>query len=97
MLLQEMENHPVQCMAKTNYDFLARNNYPMKQLVQRNSDGDSSPTKSGESHQEASAVSDSSLNGQHTSPQSGNTFFFNDIIYTRNAFFPPIKFCGGFA
>ncbi|EEE59240.1 hypothetical protein OsJ_11241 [Oryza sativa Japonica Group] len=65
-----MENHPVQCMAKTNYDFLARNNYPMKQLVQRNSDGDSSPTKSGESHQEASAVSDSSLNGQHTSPQS---------------------------
>ncbi|KAF2939693.1 hypothetical protein DAI22_03g214200 [Oryza sativa Japonica Group] len=70
MLLQEMENHPVQCMAKTNYDFLARNNYPMKQLVQRNSDGDSSPTKSGESHQEASAVSDSSLNGQHTSPQS---------------------------
>uniref|UniRef100_A0A0E0KEZ1 Nuclear transcription factor Y subunit n=1 Tax=Oryza punctata TaxID=4537 RepID=A0A0E0KEZ1_ORYPU len=70
MLLQEMENHPVQCMAKTNYDFLSRNGYPMKQLVQRNSDGDSSPTKSGQSHQEASAVSDSSLNGQHTSPQS---------------------------
>uniref|UniRef100_A0A0D9VV69 Nuclear transcription factor Y subunit n=1 Tax=Leersia perrieri TaxID=77586 RepID=A0A0D9VV69_9ORYZ len=65
-----MENHPVQCMAKPNFDFLSGNGYPTKQLVQRNSDGDSSSTKSGQSHQETSAVSDNSLNGQHTSAQS---------------------------
>ncbi|XP_040378323.1 nuclear transcription factor Y subunit A-3-like isoform X2 [Oryza brachyantha] len=70
MLSQEMENHPVQFMGKANYDFLSGNGYPIKQLVHRNSDGDSSPTKSGQSHQEASAASDSSLNGQHTSAQS---------------------------
>ncbi|KAL5208978.1 hypothetical protein ABZP36_004601 [Zizania latifolia] len=76
MLLREMDNHPVHFMPKPNYvtnDFLSGNGYLMKKLVERNYDGDSSSTKSGQSHQEASAVSDSSLNGQHTSSQSGNS------------------------
>jgi hypothetical protein len=45
--------------------------HPVKLLVHRNSAGDSSSGKSEQSHQEASAVSDSSLDGQHTSTQSG--------------------------
>lgn len=71
MFLREMEEHPVHSMP--NYDFLSGNGYPMKQLVHsRYSDGDSSSTKSEQSHREASAVTDSSLNGQYTSTQSGN-------------------------
>ncbi|KAM0914641.1 hypothetical protein ACQ4PT_011383 [Festuca glaucescens] len=68
MLLQEMEHHPVQSMP--NYRILSGNGNPMTQLVHKNSAGDSSSGKSGQSHQEASVVSDSSLDGQHTSTQS---------------------------
>ncbi|XP_051214719.1 nuclear transcription factor Y subunit A-1 [Lolium perenne] len=68
MLLQEMEHHPVQSMPI--YRILSGNGNPMTQLVHKNSAGDSSSGKSGQSHQEASVVSDSSLDGQHTSTQS---------------------------
>lgn len=68
MLLQEMDHHLVQSMP--NYCILSGNGNPMTQLLHKNSVGDSSSGKSGQSHQEASAVSDSSLDGQHTSTQS---------------------------
>ncbi|KAL6878173.1 hypothetical protein ACP4OV_012343 [Aristida adscensionis] len=70
MLLQEMDGYPVHSMP--NYDFLSGNGYSMKQLVHSNSDGDSSSTKSEQSCQDLSAMSDISLNRQHTPTQSDN-------------------------
>jgi nuclear transcription factor Y alpha len=58
MLLQEMDGDPFHTMH--NYDFLSGNGYSMKQFTRSNSDKD------------LSAVSDSSLNGQHTPTQSDN-------------------------
>ncbi|KAK3151879.1 hypothetical protein QOZ80_3AG0251930 [Eleusine coracana subsp. coracana] len=55
-----------------NYDFLSGNGYSVKQLAHSNSDEDSSSTKSEQPRQDLSAVSDSSLNGQHTPIQSDN-------------------------
>jgi len=70
MLLQEMDGDPFHTMQ--NYDFLSGNGYSMKQLIHSNSDKDSSSTKSEQSRQDLSTVSDSSLNGQHTPTQSDN-------------------------
>ncbi|KAJ1296728.1 hypothetical protein BS78_01G324700 [Paspalum vaginatum] len=70
MLMREMDGDPFHPIP--NYDFLSGNGYSMKQLVRSNSDGDSSSRKSEQSHQDLSAVSDSSLNGQQTPTQSGN-------------------------
>ncbi|CAN6284387.1 unnamed protein product [Urochloa humidicola] len=70
MLLREMDGDPFGTMP--NYDFLSGNGYSMKQLIRSNSDRDSSSTKSEQSRQDLSAVSDSSLNGQHTPTQSDN-------------------------
>uniref|UniRef100_A0ACD5YXN8 Uncharacterized protein n=2 Tax=Avena sativa TaxID=4498 RepID=A0ACD5YXN8_AVESA len=63
-----MENHPGNPIS--NYDFLSGNGYHTKQSGHKNYDHDSSLTKSARSQQEASAVSDSSLNEQHTSRSS---------------------------
>ncbi|CAN6312382.1 unnamed protein product [Urochloa humidicola] len=70
MLLREMDGDPFGTMP--NYDFLSGNGYSVKQLIRSNSDRDSSSTKSEQSRQDLSAVSDSSLNGQHTPTQSDN-------------------------
>nr|TKV95587.1 hypothetical protein SEVIR_9G372900v2 [Setaria viridis] len=70
MLLREMDGDPFHTMP--NYDFLSGNGYSMKQLNCSNSDRDSSSTKSEQSRQDLSAVSDGSLNGQHTPTQSEN-------------------------
>ncbi|OEL34838.1 hypothetical protein BAE44_0004146 [Dichanthelium oligosanthes] len=100
MLLREMDGVPFNTMP--NYDFLSGNGYSMKQLIRSNSDRDSSSTKSEQSRQDLSAVSDSSLNGQHTPTQSDN----NDSCGKRDqgmmksvlsfgnpeAAFPPPKF-----
>lgn len=101
MFLREMDGAPFHPMP--NYDFLSGNGgYSMKQLASSNSDRDSSSTKSEQSRQDLSAVSDSSLNGQHTPTQSGN----NDGCRKRDqdmvksvlsfgspeATFPPQKF-----
>ncbi|XP_062215366.1 nuclear transcription factor Y subunit A-7-like isoform X2 [Phragmites australis] len=68
MLQRKMDGYPVHSMP--NYDFLSGGGYSMKQFVLSNSEGDSSSTKSEQSRQDLSAVSDSSLNGQHTPKQS---------------------------
>ncbi|CAL4923124.1 unnamed protein product [Urochloa decumbens] len=70
MLLREMDGDPFGTMP--NYDFMSGNGYSLKQLIRSNSDRDSSSTKSEQSRQDLSAVSDSSLNGQHTPTQSDN-------------------------
>jgi nuclear transcription factor Y alpha len=70
MLLQEMDGDPFHTMH--NYDFLSGNGYSMKQFTRSNSDKDSLSKKSEQSRQDLSAVSDSSLNGQHTPTQSDN-------------------------
>ncbi|KAF8728962.1 hypothetical protein HU200_018264 [Digitaria exilis] len=69
MLLPEMDGVAFHTMP--NFDFLSGNGYSVKQLIHSNSDRDSSSTKSEQSGQALSAVSDSSLNGQHTKTQSG--------------------------
>ncbi|XP_062189757.1 nuclear transcription factor Y subunit A-3-like [Phragmites australis] len=68
-LLREMEDQPVNPMSKSNHGFLSGNVYQMKQSGHKIHDRDSS-SESGRSHLEASAVSESSLNAQHTSTQS---------------------------
>ncbi|CAN6306290.1 unnamed protein product [Urochloa humidicola] len=80
MFLREMDGDPFGTMP--NYEFLSGNGYSVKQLIRSNSDRDSSSThslafrltltKSEQSRQDLSAVSDSSLNGQHTPTQSDN-------------------------
>ncbi|XP_062215364.1 nuclear transcription factor Y subunit A-7-like isoform X1 [Phragmites australis] len=70
MLQRKMDGYPVHSMP--NYDFLSGGGYSMKQFVLSNSEGDSSSTKSEQSRQDLSAVSDSSLNGQHTPKQSAD-------------------------
>jgi hypothetical protein len=60
-------------------DFLSGSGCRTKNLGHKNYDQDSSSTKSGRSQQEASAMSDSSLNGQRTSrssAQSGIMLYF---------------------
>ncbi|CAN6289154.1 unnamed protein product [Urochloa humidicola] len=69
MLLRGMDGDPFGTLP--NYDFLSGNGYSLKQLIRSNSDRDSSSTKSEQSRQDLYAVSDSSLNGQHTPTQSG--------------------------
>ncbi|CAM0906693.1 unnamed protein product [Alopecurus aequalis] len=66
-----MEDHPGHPIS--NYDFLSGNGYHTKKQGLKNNDQDSSSTKSGQSQQEASAVSDSSLNEQHTSRSAGQS------------------------
>uniref|UniRef100_A0A0A9DJ42 Nuclear transcription factor Y subunit n=1 Tax=Arundo donax TaxID=35708 RepID=A0A0A9DJ42_ARUDO len=66
-----MEDHPVHPMSKSNNGFLSGNGYQMKQFGHKIHNRDSS-SESGRSHQEASAVSESSINEQHTSTQSDN-------------------------
>ncbi|XP_062215367.1 nuclear transcription factor Y subunit A-3-like isoform X3 [Phragmites australis] len=78
MLQRKMDGYPVHSMP--NYDFLSGGGYSMKQFVLSNSEGDSSSTKSEQSRQDLSAVSDSSLNGQHTPKQSDN----NDSYVKRD-------------
>ncbi|WVZ66658.1 hypothetical protein U9M48_015848 [Paspalum notatum var. saurae] len=70
LLLRETEDHPVHPMSKSNHGPLSRNDYEMKHLGHKVQDSDSS-SESDQSHQEASAVSESSLN-EHTSTQSDN-------------------------
>uniref|UniRef100_A0A0A9DST5 Nuclear transcription factor Y subunit n=1 Tax=Arundo donax TaxID=35708 RepID=A0A0A9DST5_ARUDO len=66
-----MEDHPVHPMSKSNNGFLSGNGYQMKQFGHKIHDRDSS-LESGRSHQEASAVSENSINEQHISTQSDN-------------------------
>jgi nuclear transcription factor Y alpha len=80
MLLQEMDGDPFHTMH--NYDFLSGNGYSMKQFTRSNSDKDSLSKKSEQSRQDLSAVSDSSLNGQHTPTQSGKAFPYTLYIST---------------
>ncbi|KAL6650122.1 hypothetical protein ACP70R_014346 [Stipagrostis hirtigluma subsp. patula] len=72
MLLKEMDGYSIHSMP--NYDFLSGNGYSMKQFFHSNSDGDSSSTKSEQSRQDLSAVSDSNLNVQHTPTQSDRVY-----------------------
>ncbi|KAJ1291817.1 hypothetical protein BS78_02G346000 [Paspalum vaginatum] len=70
VLLRETEDHPVHLMSKSNRGPLSRNDYAMKHLGHKVQDRDSS-SESDRSHQEASAVSEGSLN-ENTSTQSDN-------------------------
>uniref|UniRef100_A0A0A9GKR9 Nuclear transcription factor Y subunit n=1 Tax=Arundo donax TaxID=35708 RepID=A0A0A9GKR9_ARUDO len=100
MRLQEMDGYPFHSMP--NYDFLSGNGYSMKQFVLGNPDGDSSSTKSEQCCQDLSAVSDSSLNGQHTPTQSDNNDSCGKVdqgmvksvlsLGNPEATFPPPKF-----
>jgi len=69
-LLREVEDHPVHPMSKSNHGFLSGNDHEMKHLGHKIHDKDLS-SESGQSHQEAPAVSESSLN-ENTSTQSGS-------------------------
>lgn len=66
-----MEDHPGHPIS--NYDFLSGNGCHTKKLGHKIYDQDSSSTKSGRSQQEASAMSDSNLNEQHTSRSSAQS------------------------
>ncbi|XP_034581370.1 nuclear transcription factor Y subunit A-5 isoform X1 [Setaria viridis] len=65
-----VKDHPVHPMSKSNHGVLSGNDHEMKHLGHKIHDRDSS-SGSGQSHQEASAVSETSLN-EHTSIQSDN-------------------------
>ncbi|PAN14763.1 hypothetical protein PAHAL_2G443000 [Panicum hallii] len=69
-LLREVEDHPVHPMSKSNHGFFSGNGHEKKHLGHKIHDRDSS-SESGQSHQEAPAVSESSLN-ENTSTQSDN-------------------------
>ncbi|KAL6657616.1 hypothetical protein ACP70R_005396 [Stipagrostis hirtigluma subsp. patula] len=68
--MPEMEDHPNHPISKSNHGFMPVNGFQMKHLGHNIHRNDSS-SESGQSHQEASAVSESSLNEQHTT-QSDN-------------------------
>ncbi|CAN6199763.1 unnamed protein product [Urochloa humidicola] len=70
MLSREVKDHPVHSMSKSNQDFLSGNGLEMKHLGHKIHDRDSS-SESGQPHQEASAVSETSLN-EHPTTQSEN-------------------------
>ncbi|EER99688.1 hypothetical protein BDA96_02G388600 [Sorghum bicolor] len=70
VLLREMEDHSVHPMSKSNHGSLSGNGYEMKHSGKKVCDKDSS-SESDQSHQEASAVSESSP-AEHTSTQSDN-------------------------
>ncbi|BAF22154.1 nuclear transcription factor Y subunit A-7 [Oryza sativa Japonica Group] len=69
MLLRQMEDH--RAHTTPNYDFFS-GDYQMKQLGHKMYDQDSPSSDSGQSHQEESAMNDSSPNERHTSTQSDN-------------------------
>jgi hypothetical protein len=72
MLLRQMEDH--RAHTTPNYDFFS-GDYQMKQLGHKMYDQDSPSSDSGQSHQEESAMNDSSPNERHTSTQSGNAWY----------------------
>ncbi|CAL5061704.1 unnamed protein product [Urochloa decumbens] len=69
-LSREVKDHPIHPMSKSNQGFLSGNVLEMKHLGHKIHDRDSS-SESGQPHQEASAVSETSLN-EHTTTQSEN-------------------------
>ncbi|KAL6856280.1 hypothetical protein ACP4OV_019082 [Aristida adscensionis] len=71
-LMREMEDHPVHPVSKSSHGVMSGNSIQMKQLLSRENHGRDSSSESGQSHQEASAVSESNPNEQHTSTQSDN-------------------------